>query len=272
MSRSAEKMLDLLGLVGQGHRNLHALSEASQMPKSTVHRLLQVLVSRGLVRSSADGFQLGYRLLELGELARMDLRVASRALQQMKRLSEETNETVHLGELDGSYIVYLEKVDGTRGLQMASHVGLRSPAQCTAMGKVLLAHLEPSVAESRLLELAPRTPNTLTERVALMRELTHVKERGYALDREENEIGIRCVSAPIWDHTGHVVAAISLSGATQFISEERQAALVPAVMNCAAEISQEIGGGRFVASAVDRQRSVISGPNVLQLNGSDRDE
>lgn len=247
MSRSAEKMLELLSLVGEGHRTLQALSTASQMPKSTVHRLLRVLTSSGFVRPKANEFQLGFRLLELGELARMDLRLPVQAWEKMKRLSDETNETVHLGELDGSHIIYLEKVDGTRGLQMASRVGLRSPAQCTAMGKALLAYLEEQDAESRLLDLPPRTPHTLSTKSQIMTELASVRERGYAFDREENEIGIRCVAAPIWDHTGHVIAAISLSGATQFVNEERQAALVPAVVDCAAEISQELGGRRFTS-------------------------
>lgn len=245
MSRSAEKMLELLNLVGEGHRNLHALATASQMPKSTVHRLLRVLVSSGFVRTNANEFQLGYRLLELGELARMDLRLPAQAWEKMKRLSQETNETVHLGELDGSHIIYLEKVDGNRGLQMASRVGLRSPAQCTAMGKALLAYLEEEDAASRLLDIPPRTPHTLTTKAQIMTELASIRENGYAFDREENEIGIRCVAAPIWDHTGRVVAAISLSGATQFVTEQRQAALVPAVVECAAEVSQELGGRRF---------------------------
>jgi len=269
MSRSAEKMLDLLTLVGEGHRSLNALSAASEMPKSTVHRLLQVLVSRSYLRVNAGEFRLGYRLLELGELARMGLRLSAQARQKMKNLSEETNETVHLGELDGSDIVYLEKVDGMRGLQMASHVGLRSPAQCTAMGKVLLAYLDGTAAEARLLELPARTPNTLTTRSAIMDELARVRSRGYALDREENEIGIRCVAAPIWDHTGRVVAAISLSGATQFISEARQAQLVPSVMDCAAGISQELGGGRFAARGNGNGRAAAGPVDGLPLAGTD---
>lgn len=272
MSRSAEKMLELLGLVGEGHRSLHALSEASQMPKSTVHRLLRVLISSGFVRPSANEFQLGYRLLELGELARMDLRLPAQAWEKMKRLSEETSETVHLGELDGSHIIYLEKVDGTRGLQMASRVGLRSPAQCTAMGKVLLAYLEEDVAKSKLLDLPPRTPHTLTTKAQIMNELASVREHGYAFDREENEIGIRCVAAPIWDHTGHVIAAISLSGATQFVNEHRQAALAPAVVECAAEISQELGGRRFATIELGDGKGATSERRRPSMPKSDVDQ
>lgn len=266
MSRSAQKALDLLELVAEGHVSLNGLSDESGMPKSTVHRLVQVLVDRGFLRAENRSYRLGYRILELGEIAKGGLRLSSEAFPHMKELSVRTGDTVHLGALDGSNVVYLEKIDGSRGLQMASHVGLRSPAQCTAMGKVLLAGLAMEDAEGRLLDLPPRTPNTIVGRAAILRELASVRVDGFALDREENEIGIRCIASPIWDRTGSVVAAVSVSVPTQFFSEDRQRELVPEVTSCAGAISKELGGGRFASSYGGAVSS--GGPD----DGKDRDQ
>ena len=114
----------------------------------------------------------------------------------MRKLASDTQETVHLGILDASHVVYIAKMEGRRGLQMASHVGLQSPAQTTAMGKVLLASLPRRNGARRYMNLAPATPHSITDREAFVRELTEVRAQGYAFDREENEVGIRCVAAP----------------------------------------------------------------------------
>lgn len=244
MSRTTEKTLTLLELVADGSRTLGELAERSGMPKSTVHRLAKSLLEGGYLRHDGRDYLLGYKLLELGERVKRELRLPHVARDAMVRLSEETSETVHLGELDGSHVVYLEKVDGSRGLQMASYVGLRSPAQTTAMGKVLLAALPPEEARGRLLRLEPRTPHSITEPDAILAELEQVRARGYAFDREENEIGIRCLAAPVVDAAGDVIAAVSVSGATQFVTKERQRALVPVVQACADGISARLGASR----------------------------
>ncbi len=244
MSRSSEKTLAILELVADGARTLNDLAERSSMPKSTVHRLAKSLLEGGYLRHDGHDYLLGYKLLDLGERVKRELRLPHVARDAMMRLSEETSETVHLGELDGSHVVYLEKVDGGRGLRMASYVGLRSPAQTTAMGKVLLAALPPREARGRLLRLEPRTHYSITDPDAILAELDDVRAQGYAFDREENEIGIRCLAAPVVDAADAVVAAVSLSGATQFITAERQRDLVPTLRACADRISHGLGAAR----------------------------
>jgi DNA-binding IclR family transcriptional regulator len=257
MSHSMEKGLDLLDLVAAGNSTLGELVEASRMPKSTVHRLAAVLVAHGILRLQANEYHLGYRLLELGELTKQQIRFPDVARQHMERTARTTNETVHLGELVGSDIVYLEKIEGARGLQMRSRVGLKSPAQTTAMGKVLLAHLPPEQVFGLLGPMTPRTSNTIVDPDDYLEELRNVRRLGYALDREENEVGIRCVAAPIRDARGEVVAAVSISGAVVYISEERQQELIPEVIACAQAISRGLGGERYSG---DGQRQLTGHP------------
>lgn len=241
MGTSLDKAFALVDLVASGKVTLSDLAEASHMPRSTVHRLLSDLVDRHVLARDGRNYRLGIRLLQLGEQVRRQLRLPALADEPMRNLASDTHETVHLGILDASHVVYIAKIEGRRGLQMASHVGLQSPAQTTAMGKVLLAGLLPAEWERRYIALAPATPYSITDRAAFLHELAEVRSQGYAFDREENEVGIRCVAAPVIDARGNVVAAVSLSGASVFVTEERQRALVPSVMACARRISAELG-------------------------------
>ena len=241
MGTSLDKAFALVDLVASGKTTLSELAEAGGMPRSTAHRLLGDLVERRVLTRSGRAYHLGIRLLQLGEEVRRQLRLPVLADGPMRKLAAETHETVHLGILDASHVVYIAKVEGRRGLQMASHVGLQSPAQTTAMGKVLLASLPPGEWERRYMKLAPATAHSITDRAAFLRELGEVRAQGFAFDREENEVGIRCVAAPVIDARENVVAAISLSGASVFVTEERQRSLVPAVIACARSISAELG-------------------------------
>jgi len=242
MSRSLDKSLDLLAQVASGPQGLSALVERSGLPKSTVHRLAAVLVDHGFLRSESHRYYLGYRLMELGELAKKQVRLPALARRHMEALSSATLETIHLGELSGADIVYLEKIDGERGLQMRSRVGLTSVAATTAMGKVIIALRPEHEWASFFRQEPPRTPNTITTLAAFLSELATVRQQGYAFDREENELGICCVAAPIRDAAGHTVAAVSLSGAVVYLPAERLDGLVKDVVACASAISHELGG------------------------------
>lgn len=241
MGSSLDKAFDLVDLVAAGVSTLSELASASGLPRSTTHRLLADLVQRRILDRNARTYSLGVRLLQLGEQVRRQLRLPVLAEGPMRRLAAETQETTHLGILEGSHVLYVAKVDGGRGLQMASYVGLRSPAQTTAMGKVLVAHLPEAEWGQHFLDLAPATMYSITDPDLFLTELNTVRKQGFSLDREENEIGIRCVAAPILDARGDVVAAVSLSGASVFITEERQRDLVPLVVACAHEISDSLG-------------------------------
>ena len=241
MSRSLDKSLALLDHVAAGAQSLAELVDRSGLTRSTVHRLAGVLVEHGFLRSENHRYHLGYRLMDLGELAKQQVRLPALARRHMKALSAATQETIHLGELSSSDIVYLEKIEGERGLQMRSRVGLTSLAATTAMGKTIIAHKPEHEWAYYFREAPPRTPNTITRLDDFLAELKTVRGQGYAYDREENELGICCVAAPVRDASDHVVAAISLSGAVVYLPGQRLEGLVKDVVDCANAISRELG-------------------------------
>jgi DNA-binding IclR family transcriptional regulator len=243
MSRSMEKSLGLLTHVANGARSLAEISTVSGLPKSTAHRLVGVLVEHGYLRVEHHRFFLGYRLLALGELAREQVRLPALARPHMEAASASTQETIHLGELVGPDVIYLEKVEGGRGLQMKSRVGLTSRAATTAMGKVLIASLPEEDWAPFFRQAEPRTPHTIDTLAGFHAELMAVRRHGFAFDREENEVGICCVAAAIRDAAGRAVAAVSLSGAVIFLPPERLEAMAVVIAACAEAISREIGGG-----------------------------
>ncbi len=240
-TKSLEKAFLLLNLIAAGGKTLTELARDSGLPVSTAHRLLADLLGQGVVVQRDRIYKLGVRLIELGEKAKRELPIRQVALEPMQALAKKTQETVHLGVLDGSDIVYLEKVTGDRGLQMASYVGLRTPAQCTAMGKALIASLPEDSWSAHFHDLPPRTPHTIGRLSDFLHEIDQVRAAGYALDREENELGIRCVAAVVWGVNGTPEAAISISGATVYIDSERQEELAPDVVGCARAVSGLLG-------------------------------
>ncbi len=242
MIRSVEKAFKVIELVTQGHSTLTAIAEASGMPKSTAHRVLANLVEVGVLRQEQHDYRLGVKLIEYGEKAKRGMPVEGAARAPMEELAGATRETVHLGVLDGTDIVYLHKVEGRRGLQMASYVGLRTPAQHTAMGKVLISALPEHRWGEYFQPGEPRTEHSIRTKEEFLEEIRAVRAAGHAFDREENEIGIRCCAAPIRDVHGRAVAAISLTGASVYIGEERLIELVPEVSACADKITRAVGG------------------------------
>lgn len=241
MSRSLDKSLALIAHVAAGAQSLAELVDSSGLTRSTVHRLAGVLVSHGFLRSEQHRYYLGYRLMEFGELAKRQVRLPVLAREHMQALSLSTQETIHLGQLSGNDIVYLEKIEGERGLQMRSRVGLTSLAATTAMGKTIIANRPEDEWSSFFREVVPRTPHTITCLDDFLAELATVCAQGYAFDREENELGICCIAAPVRDAADDVVAAISLSGAVVYLPGERLETLVQDVVHCANAISRELG-------------------------------
>lgn len=243
MSRALHKGLTLLSLVAEGHGTLAELSRASGLPKSTVHRLTGVLAQQRLLRYEARRFQLDYGLLELSEKARRQLDYLSVARPHLHELSRRTGETVHLGVLRDAHIVYMDKIEGQRGLQMRSYVGLRSPARTTALGKVLIAHRPRAEWDDHLSEAPARHQPAEPRRTELTRELARARELGVAFDLEENEPGTRCIAAPVWDASGRVIAAVSISGACLYLTDARLRELAPILRDCTEAVSRQLGGG-----------------------------
>jgi len=244
----ASSILDILGQSSQGI-SIRELSAKLKLPKGTSHRLLSSLSYFGYVRQDpkTKDYFLGLKLMELGQLILSQLDLRKEAEPFLRDLAERTQETVHLVFLDRNEIVYIDKVETDQnlsGLRMASKIGLRNPAHSCAVGKVLLSHFSEEELNQFIKEkgLQKRTENTLTDPVRLKEHLKSVQRQGYAIDDEENEKGIRCVAAPIYNEAGRAVAAISISGPAFRVTKKMiQESLKKEVMETALKVSQRLG-------------------------------
>lgn len=241
--KKAIGILDILAAKADIGISLTELSVMIDMPKSSTHRYLITLQELGLAeRKGKDRFCLGTKVIELAGsfLVKSDLRNESQEI--LNELSEQTGETIHLAVPSGREMVYISKIESKHALGMSSHIGSRLPMHCTALGKAVLAFSSNEVVDSALTQpLVARTPNTITSTEILHVELQSVKRRGYATDNEENEIGIRCVGAPIFDYTATPIAAISISIPRSRLNEERYTSLGSMVREAARQISKRKG-------------------------------
>lgn len=237
---STGKAFTLLGHIADGVDTLSELSARSDLPTSTAHRLLGILVRERVVLKTGRQYRLGPKLIELGEQAKSNFPIREVAHPHLESLAKRTSETVHLGTLDHKHIVYLDKISGNRGLQMASYVGLRTPAQNTAMGKALIADKPEPVWSNYFNEHEQRTEHSIKTLIQFKEELVWVRDNNHALDREENELGIRCVAVRVKTPPGVPPVAISLSGATVYIDAKRQRDLAPEVIKTARAIEQAL--------------------------------
>ena len=244
----ASSILDILGQSSQGI-SIRELSTKIKLPKGTTHRLLSSLSYFGYVRQDPKtrNYFLGFKLVELGNLLLSQLDLRKEAEPFLRDLAERTKETVHMVILDRNEIVYIDKVETdqhTGGLRMASRVGLRNPAHSCAVGKVLLADLSEEGLNNFIKEkdLFKRTENTIADPIQLKEHLKLVRRQGFAIDDEENEKGIRCVAAPIYNEVGRAVAAISISSPAFRITKKIiQETMKREVMETALKISQRLG-------------------------------
>jgi IclR family acetate operon transcriptional repressor len=232
--------------------SLTRLQAQLNLPLPTLHRLLQALVERGYVEQNGDSrrYGPGLRILEIAEAAkrnsRFDLcRVVRPFLQ---RLTDDSGESSNLVIRHDSRIVYVEQVPSPRSVRMFTEVGHRAPLYCTGAGKAILSCLSSDQLDAYVatLRLERLTPHTLASVDDLKRDISVVRQRGFALDNEEFEAGVRCVAAPIVDAAGHCVAAISVSGPTTRMSYERAEELGPQVRHISTLCSTQLGYGSSV--------------------------
>lgn len=239
--RSVERAMQILSAFDSEHtgRGVSEIARSTGLHKATTHRIMMTLLNGGFLERAPDGgFRLGLRVVELGlgALRRLDLRRA--AFPYMQQLVERFNETCDLGIYDRGAVLYVEVVHSEHSLTIAARVGRRLPAYCTASGRVFLAFLPPEVVEPVLSgRLAPCTSSTIMSRAELQVELEATRRRGYALDDEEFEDGIRAVSAPIRDINGNVIAALSMPGPVSRMPPERLDEIVDALLDAANCIS-----------------------------------
>lgn len=243
---AVEAALSILETLGTVHSlGVTELARKLALSKSSVYRLLATLVRCGYVEKNPqdDRYQLTYRLFAVGSPAADRLGLREVAHPVMERLAAETGETVNLGVLDGTRVVNLHKVESRHLLRMHMEVGGGVPAHATALGKVLLAALQPSDLTQRLRgqRLTRLTRRTIGDRATLRRMLARIRQEGFAIDDEECSLGLRCVAAPIRDRRGAVVAALSISGPSQRLPGQIFSRLAENVQAAAQDVSQRLG-------------------------------
>ena len=246
----AARLLELIR-ASDGGTSLNELVARSGLAKASVFRMVRTLESVGLIErdGAADRYRLGVRCLELGQayLEQTDLR--REALPVLERLRALFDETVHLGVLDDELrVVYLEKLETMQAVGiMMSRVGRTAPPHCTGLGKALLAWQDGDVAAALLErgQLRAYTANTIATVDGLRTELARIRAAGYSLDLEEHERGVRCVACPVRGPSGGVVAAISIAGPAQRLSERAlRGDLAKGVKAAAADIERRLGASR----------------------------
>lgn len=233
--------LDIIEAVAHGASSIQEVAAATALTYPTVHRLVSVLIDQGYLRArETRGLSLGRKLMELGFAAHARIDLVQEARPILQALSNATRDTVHLAQRDGLEVVYLDKLPGARAVQISSRIGGRKPVISTGVGKALLLDDAPAQwAEIYDIE-GHRLPATMDKaRWLSMMQDYHAK--GFAYDLGEDEYVIRCVSAPLRDASGRIVAAISVSSTLDNMPQERMLALIQVVMRAAEDISSGLG-------------------------------
>lgn len=222
------------------------LSKRLKLHKNNVFRLLATLESRGYIEQNraTENYRLGLKSLELGQTFIKQMGLLRQAKPILERMVRECNETSYVAIFKEGYIVYLDVVETDLTVRVVSRVGSRLPAYCTASGKVHLAFMSEEEVDALLptREFKGYTPTTITDKEKLKSELRKVADQGYAIDNEELDLGVRCVAAPIRDYTRRIVGAVSVSGPSMRIGDDRlEKDLVPLVLQASEDLSTRLG-------------------------------
>jgi IclR family KDG regulon transcriptional repressor len=222
------------------------LSKRLKLHKNNVFRLLATLELRGYIEQNKvnENYRLGLKTLEMGQTFVRQMGLLRQSRPVLEWLVRECNETSYIAVIKDFDIIYLDVVETDLTVRVVPRVGSRLPAYCTAAGKVQLAYMSEEELEQYFpaRDLRSFTPNTITDKDELKEYLKTIAGQGYAVDNEELDFGVRCVSSPIRDYTRRIVGAVSISGPTMRLSRERiDKELIPLVLKAADEISRNLG-------------------------------
>jgi IclR family transcriptional regulator, KDG regulon repressor len=242
-----DRAAQILDCFGFDHQELSVseIGAKTHLHRSTAHRILMALEYNDLIQQNPESgkYRLGMKLFKLGHqvVSHLNLREICRPF--LTRIMSETKETVHLAVLDEDQVLYLDKVEGPHALRMPSRVGRHIPTYCTSLGKAMLSCLDDQEVKSifRNQVLRPYTANTIKTLSQLLTNLRLIRKRGYSIDNEEIEIGLRCVGAPIRDYTGAMVAAISVAAPSARLSSQKIPTVGRLIVTTAEEISEKLG-------------------------------
>lgn len=243
-SQTLFRGLEVVDAVAAGQTTLAQISAHLGLSTSTAHRLASALVQIDYLRfEPRKGYSLGTRLIELGFQAHRQADLPNRARPHLERLAQLTLDTVHLATQNDRQVVYLDKVAGSRAVQISSQIGGRKRLSSTGVGKALLLDDSPEQWQ-QVLAFDSAATGRQTEPAPWLTLMAEYAKGGYAFDLGEDDDAIRCVAAPIRDATGHIVAAVSVSSTVQYMDQARLHSLIETVQQVAADIGRELGGGR----------------------------
>lgn len=249
-SQTLVRGIEILAVIAMGSRNLPELAEAVGLTKTTTYRLATTLVENRLLNFVPRvGYSLGPRLMEFGFLASRQMSLPRVAHDFLVELAAATGDTVHLGILDDDRVLYLDKVAGSRRIEVSSRIGERQPLRSTGLGKALLLDQAPRVLIKTYEREAKEYPHYSATLEEWLYRMKLYATNGFALDLAENEDNIRCVAAPIRDATQRIIGAISISSAAQYMDDERMELLPSYVKAAADEISAEFGWKAYPANS-----------------------
>jgi DNA-binding IclR family transcriptional regulator len=242
-----DRALAILELLAAADESLGPTEVAARLSlhKATTHRLLSVLERHQFIRKDPVDrrYSLGLRLFQLGARPSARMKLRETAEPFLRQLATETGESAHVCVLEGNELMSIATVEGRWSLRTPSTIGRRIPFHCTAVGKALVAFLP----ERTLCDLLSRTAlpqftrYTIVSRAVLKAELGRIRKCGFAIDNEEKEVGLRCVGAPIYDHTGTVVGSMSIAGPVFRLKKERLPDFSRTVVAAAFGLSRHLG-------------------------------
>lgn len=245
------KLMELLSNYPNGCP-LAKLAELAELNKSTVHRLLQGLQSEGFVQSAttAGSYRLTAKCLSIGQKTLSSLNIINIASPYLEKLNLTLGETVNFSKRESDHTILIYKLEPTIGMMRTrSYIGQQQRLYCTAMGKIYLAYEEnadylEAYWQSHQEIIQQLTCNTITDIHVMRDELAQIRQEGFAMDREENELGVCCLAVPVFNHLGKVEYAISVSASTHRLNSNTQQDFLREIIQTADGISQELGGRR----------------------------
>lgn len=261
MEQTVQKALNLLEALVRSDRprRLTELSRELGLTKPNVYRLLSTLSVLGYVKKDAATtlYSPTLKLWEMGSMLVRDVDLQSVAGPRLRKLGEDTRESVQLAVWDAGYVVYVDKVDSPQPLKAITSIGSRVPATVVSTGKAMLAWMQGDSLDRAMENVKRYTPLTLTRRKDIERDLEETRERGYSINRGEFRAGVCGIAAPVRDRAGHVVAAVGVWGAEKSILGTRREELAHMTVSAARDISREMG---FVELAGAQRRVTAAEP------------
>ncbi|MBO5372918.1 MAG: IclR family transcriptional regulator [Lachnospiraceae bacterium] len=245
--QSAERIFKILELLAdKGDMGLLELSQELNLNKSTVHRMLSSLIYMGYAKQNEDTqkYSLSFKLVTLAGQLLERTNILPIARPYLEELSLLSGETVHLVQREGNHILYIDKVESTTGsIRMVSHVGMVHPMYCSGVGKAIMS----TMTEEEIIQIwnesiiEKKTEHTITDFEEFKEVLANIRKQGYALDNEENELGVRCIAACIYDYHKNVKYAFSISGPTNRMTTEHVEQLSQDVLAVQKKLSSALG-------------------------------